>query len=64
MIKPRKFCYLLVLTLLPMGCGKSDAPTAPDASSVKASGPPPEPPKVEKKGRRVVKPGGAPSNEP
>jgi len=64
MLKLRKVCYLLVLTVLPAGCGDPSAPTAPPAPAVKDSGPPPEPPKAVKKGRRTVHPGGATTNEP
>jgi hypothetical protein len=60
MIKIRKISYLLLLTFLPMGCGKADVPpTAPLASEVKDTGTKFEPPKAVKKGRRIVQPGGA-----
>lgn len=59
MIRLRKICYLLALAFVPAGCSPSDAPIAPKAETVKGSGPPAEPPKVEKKGGRVVHPGGA-----
>jgi len=65
MIKVRKIAYVLVFTVLPTGCGDPGAPSAPSAPSASAADAGTyTPPKAERKGRKLVSPGGQRAAEP